>query len=225
MGDLGEEHGDRVLRVCGKGSDIVLVPLPRQSAGRSTAQQAPVPAARSCSAAAPPGWTGTPPPDGSRLAEHAGIRSSRAHPHMLRPFTCHCHARRGVDIRDVQIAARHADPRTTMHYDRARKNLGRHPNYVLAAFMASGTWPGAQRILTSTMIPASAESVAAQIPLTPCKSSHLVGRTISLCEPVDQFRERELPTRSRAETVPHACEHCDGPRRHPARAVEVEDAA
>jgi hypothetical protein len=33
----------------------------------------------------------------------------------------------GVDLRDVQITARHADPRTTMRYDRARKNLGRHP--------------------------------------------------------------------------------------------------
>ena len=29
----------------------------------------------------------------------------------------------GVSLRDVQIAARHADPRTTMRYDRARKNL------------------------------------------------------------------------------------------------------
>jgi hypothetical protein len=27
----------------------------------------------------------------------------------------------GVSLRDVQIAARHADPRTTMRYDRARK--------------------------------------------------------------------------------------------------------
>jgi len=45
----------------------------------------------------------------------------------------------GVDLRDVQIAARHADPRTTKRYDRARKNLDRHPNYILAAYMASGT--------------------------------------------------------------------------------------
>ena len=43
------------------------------------------------------------------------------------------------DLRDVQIAARHADPRTTMRYDRARKNLDRHPNYILATYMASGT--------------------------------------------------------------------------------------
>jgi integrase/recombinase XerD len=45
----------------------------------------------------------------------------------------------GVDLRDVQIAARHADPRTTMRYDRARQNLDRRPNYILAAYMASGT--------------------------------------------------------------------------------------
>jgi integrase/recombinase XerD len=45
----------------------------------------------------------------------------------------------GVDLHDVQIAARHADPRTTMRYDRARKNFDRHPNCILAAFMASGT--------------------------------------------------------------------------------------
>jgi site-specific recombinase XerD len=45
----------------------------------------------------------------------------------------------GVDLRDVQIAARHADPRTRMRYDRARNNLDRHPNYILAAYMASGT--------------------------------------------------------------------------------------
>jgi integrase/recombinase XerD len=41
-------------------------------------------------------------------------------------------------LRDVQIAARQADPKTTMRYDRARKNLDRHPNYILATYMASG---------------------------------------------------------------------------------------
>jgi len=40
----------------------------------------------------------------------------------------------GADLRDVQIAARHADPP-----ERARNNLDRHPNYILAAYMASGT--------------------------------------------------------------------------------------
>jgi integrase/recombinase XerD len=28
IADLGEEHGHRVLRVCGKGTKIVLIPLP-----------------------------------------------------------------------------------------------------------------------------------------------------------------------------------------------------
>jgi hypothetical protein len=37
------------------------------------------------------------------------------------------------------LAARHADPRTMMRYDRARRNVDRHPNYILAAYMASGT--------------------------------------------------------------------------------------
>lgn len=45
----------------------------------------------------------------------------------------------GVNLRDVQIAARLADPRTTMGYDRARNNVDRHPNYILASFMASAT--------------------------------------------------------------------------------------
>jgi hypothetical protein len=38
----------------------------------------------------------------------------------------------GVVSRDVQIAARH-DPGTKMGYERARKNLGRHRNCILAA--------------------------------------------------------------------------------------------
>jgi site-specific recombinase XerD len=45
----------------------------------------------------------------------------------------------GVGLRDVQIAARHADPRTTVRYDWARKDLDRHLNCILAAYMASET--------------------------------------------------------------------------------------
>jgi hypothetical protein len=36
----------------------------------------------------------------------------------------------------VQEAASHADPRTTMGYDRARHSLDRHATYVGAAFLA-----------------------------------------------------------------------------------------
>lgn len=73
------------------------------------------------------------------LAATAGIRVARAHPHMLRHTFVTTMPDAGAGLRDVQIAARHPDPRTTMRYDRARQNLDRHPNYTLAAFMASGT--------------------------------------------------------------------------------------
>ena len=72
-------------------------------------------------------------------AENAGVPIARPHPHMLRHTFVTTMLDAGADLRDVQIAARHADPRTTMRYDRARKNLDRHPNYILAAYMASGT--------------------------------------------------------------------------------------
>jgi site-specific recombinase XerD len=74
-----------------------------------------------------------------RLAGAAGVRLPRMHPHLLRHAFVTTMLDAGVDLRDVQIAARHADPRTTMRHDRARKNLDRHPNYILAAYMASGT--------------------------------------------------------------------------------------
>jgi hypothetical protein len=42
----------------------------------------------------------------------------------------------GVPLRDVQEAASHADPRTTMRYDRARGSLDRHATYIVAAYIA-----------------------------------------------------------------------------------------
>jgi hypothetical protein len=42
----------------------------------------------------------------------------------------------GVPLRDVQEAASHADPRTTMRYDRARCSLDRHATYIVAAYVA-----------------------------------------------------------------------------------------
>ncbi len=73
------------------------------------------------------------------MADASGITIARMHLHMLRHTFVTTMLDAGVDLRDVQIAARHADPRTTMRYDRARKNLDRDPNYILAAYMASGT--------------------------------------------------------------------------------------
>lgn len=73
------------------------------------------------------------------LARQSGVALDRMHPHMLRHTFVTTMLDAGVDLRDVQIAARHADPRATMRYDRARSNLDRHPNYILAAYMASAT--------------------------------------------------------------------------------------
>jgi integrase/recombinase XerD len=138
--DLGEEHGHRVLRVHGKGDKIVLVPLPpavgraveRAIGGRTVGPilltSRGTRMDRHCATRRL-----------RRLAEQAGVTIARMHPHMLRHTFVTTMLDAGVDLRDVQIAARHADPRTTMRYDRARKNLDRHPNYILAAYMASGT--------------------------------------------------------------------------------------
>ena len=45
----------------------------------------------------------------------------------------------GVDLRTSKSQPVHANPRTTMRYDRTRKNLDRHSNCILATYMASGT--------------------------------------------------------------------------------------
>jgi integrase/recombinase XerD len=44
----------------------------------------------------------------------------------------------GVPLRDVQIAARHADPRTTTIYDWRRQNFDRHAAFAVVAFVTSG---------------------------------------------------------------------------------------
>jgi integrase/recombinase XerD len=72
-----------------------------------------------------------------RLAKAAGV-SKHISPHSLRHSFITAALDAGVALRDVQVAARHADPRTTTRYDRARNNLDRHASYVVAAFIAGG---------------------------------------------------------------------------------------
>jgi integrase/recombinase XerD len=120
IADLGEEHGHRVLRVCGKGTKVVLVPLP-PAVGRAIDRAV--------------GLRDRGPillnSRGSRMDRHAatrrlrhlagtaGIQIARVHPHMLRHTFVTTMLDAGVDLRDVQIAARHADPRTAMRYDQS----------------------------------------------------------------------------------------------------------
>ena len=70
-----------------------------------------------------------------KAARRAGIAKAVT-PHTLRHAFITAALDAGVPLRDVQEAASHADPRTTMRYDRARTSLDRHATYIAAAFIA-----------------------------------------------------------------------------------------
>jgi len=138
--DLSDSHGHRVPRVHGKGDKVVLTPLPpavARAIDRAAADRSSGPILLSRTGNRMDRHAAT--RRLRALAQRAGMQLPRMHPHMLRHTYVTTMLDAGVPLRDVQIAARHADPRTTMRYDRARKNLDRHPNYILAAYMASGT--------------------------------------------------------------------------------------
>jgi len=86
-------------------------------------------------------------PDGRRLDRHGAGRTVRriarragmtkpVGPHTLRHAFITAALDAGVPLRDVQEAASHADPRTTMRYDRARTSLDRRTTYIVAAYVA-----------------------------------------------------------------------------------------
>jgi len=124
IADLGEEHGHRVLRMCGKGTKVVLVPLP-PAVGRA------VDIAIGARTSGPIllNSRGTRMDRHAatrrlrRLSEAAGVRITRPHPHMLRHTFVTTGLDAGVDLRDVQISARHADPRTTMRQNGSARIL------------------------------------------------------------------------------------------------------
>ena len=138
---LGEAHGHRVLTCSARATRPPSCPAPARGRPRHRPRGV-------CDRATGPILRNR---AGRRMDRHAATRRLRrlaegrrrhdgSHaPHMLRHTFVTTMLDAGVDLRDVQIAARHADPRTTMRYDRARNNLDRHPNYILAAFMASAT--------------------------------------------------------------------------------------
>ena len=70
-----------------------------------------------------------------RINDDTAPHLAGPHPGALgtvgKPLTTRLDA--GVPLRDVQEAASHADPRTTMRYDRARVSLDRHATYIVAA--------------------------------------------------------------------------------------------
>ena len=72
------------------------------------------------------------------VARRAGITKPIG-PHSLRHAFITAALDAGVPLRDVQEAASHADPRTTMRYDRAIVSLDRHATYIVSTFIAGAS--------------------------------------------------------------------------------------
>lgn len=72
-----------------------------------------------------------------RIAAVAGCHHIT--PHGLRRTFCTSGLVSGVPMRDMQIAMRHADPRTTGLYDMAKNNRDRHASHRVASFLAGMT--------------------------------------------------------------------------------------
>jgi integrase len=133
---LGLERGHRTLTILRKGGKVVTIPL-----APLTARAVDLAVGERCEG---PIFLGV---DGKRLDRHgagrivrrvarrAGITKSVS-PHTLRHAFITAAFDAGVPLRDVQEAASHADPRTTMRYDRARVSLDRRATYIVAAFVA-----------------------------------------------------------------------------------------
>ena len=133
---LGVERGHRTLVITRKGGKVVTIPLaPRTARAIDLAvgerSDGPVFLAA----------------DGRRLDRHGAARVVRrvacragitkpVGPHTLRHAFITAALDAGVPLRDVQDAASHADPRTTMRYDRARGSLDRHATYIVATYLA-----------------------------------------------------------------------------------------
>jgi len=127
---MGSERGHRTLTVLRKGGKIVTIPLaPRtaRSLDLAIGERLDGPIFRRA--------------DGQRLDRHGASRivhriAKRAgiakpiSPHTLRHAFITAALDAGVPLRDVQEAASHADPRTTMRYDRSRPRLPRPTRHL-----------------------------------------------------------------------------------------------
>jgi site-specific recombinase XerD len=134
--NLALERGHRTLTVLRKGGKTVVMPLAPRTA-------------RAIDLAVGERFEGTilHGNDGGTLNRHAAARIVRriaraagidkhVGPHTLRHGFITAALDAGVPLRDVQEAASHADPRTTMRYDRARVSLDRHATYIVSTFIA-----------------------------------------------------------------------------------------
>ena len=133
---LGIERGHRTLVITRKGGKVATIPLAPRTARAidlAVGERSGGPVFVSA--------------DGRRLDRHGAARIVRrvarraeitkhVGPRALRHAFITAALDAGVPLRDVQDAASHADPRTTMKYDRARGSLDRHATYIVAAYVA-----------------------------------------------------------------------------------------
>ena len=136
---LSTERGHRTVTVLGKGSKLAVMPLPPRVAraidhAGGHRESGPLLLTRSPNRMNRQAATRIV----RRLAKRAGV-TKRISPPSLRHSFITAAPDAGVPLRDVQIAARHADPRTTTRYDRVRNNLDRHASYIVTAFVAGAT--------------------------------------------------------------------------------------
>jgi site-specific recombinase XerD len=136
---LGTERGHRTLTITRKGGKVVTIPLAPRTARAidlTVGERSDGPLFLAA--------------DGRRLDRHGAARIVRqaarrakitkpVGPHTLRHAFITAALDAGVPLRDVQEAASHADPRTTIRYDRARGSLDRHATYIVAAYVASAS--------------------------------------------------------------------------------------
>jgi integrase/recombinase XerD len=137
IGHMGLERGHRTLVITREGGKVVTIPLALRTARA-------VDLAIGERTEGPLFLAG----DGRRLDRHGAARivrrvtrrvgiTKQVGPHTLRhAFVTAASFDAGVPLRDVQEAACHADPRTTMRYDRARTSLDRHATYIVATCIA-----------------------------------------------------------------------------------------
>ena len=136
--DLGVERGHRTLTVTRKGGNRQTIPLSPKTAriieslvGERT--EGPIlitgcgtRMTRSNAAKAV-----------ARIGKKTRIET-KMHPHRLRHAFVTIALDAGVPLHDVQDSAGHADPRTTMRYNRNRFSLDRNATHIVTAFLAGG---------------------------------------------------------------------------------------
>ncbi len=133
---LGLERGHRTLVITRKGGRVVTIPLAPRTARA-------IDLAIGERARGPLFLTA----DGKRLDRHGAARvvrqvtrragiAKQVSPHTLQHAFITAALDAGVPLRDVQEAASHPDPRTTMRYDRGRTSLDRHATYIVATYIA-----------------------------------------------------------------------------------------